>query len=220
MAPSCRSWKFTSRPRLYVVQCSVIDAYLSLLQPRSHSPSRHSHAQSSSSRSPPRMHCFGSQFFNLLCARANEVDARAAGSSGHMREWDQDGGERSAVARGVVRDGGAGMRGGSFRRGNCGRAELPRVHYGAVRRWTKAALPLENADVIFVPINEGNVHWLCGAVHLRKREIILLDRCSTLPPLPPSTPHICDITRVERLRLHTVPSGFTVRMHFSVQYLY
>ena len=61
-------------------------------------------------------------------------------------------------------------------------AELADVNYGNVQRWTAKSRPLHNADVIVIPVNECNRHWLLMLVSVPRQEIVLLDRCG--PPGP------------------------------------
>lgn len=53
------------------------------------------------------------------------------------------------------------------------------VNYSAVRAWTVRSQPLEAADVLVVPVNESNSHWITIVVCIPRKEIVLLDRCYT-----------------------------------------
>lgn len=69
-------------------------------------------------------------------------------------------------------------------------ADVPTINYDAVRRWTKDRPPLVNADLIVVPVNEGDRHWMLILVSLSRKEIVMLDRCVRAaagypPPCPP-----------------------------------
>lgn len=58
---------------------------------------------------------------------------------------------------------------------------MPQVNYANVRRWTCKSRPLSRADVIVIPVNECNHHWLLILVSVSRKEIVLLDRCASGP---------------------------------------
>lgn len=52
------------------------------------------------------------------------------------------------------------------------------VNYSAVRTWTVRAQPLQTADVLVIPVNEDNSHWVTIVICIPRKEIVLLDRYS------------------------------------------
>lgn len=54
--------------------------------------------------------------------------------------------------------------------------EVLTVNYDAVRSWTAKTRPLQNSDILVVPVNESNSHWLTVVICVSRKEIVLLDR--------------------------------------------
>eukprot|EP00892_Ulva_mutabilis_P003849 jgi/Ulvmu1/1836/UM119_0055.1 len=51
----------------------------------------------------------------------------------------------------------------------------PQIDYLAVQRWTRKSLPLQNKDILVIPIHENAVHWCLLIVHIPKRQILYCD---------------------------------------------
>jgi hypothetical protein len=84
------------------------------------------------------------------------------------------------------------------------------VNYAAVRSWTAKSTPLDVADVLVVPVNDSNQHWLTIAASLERKEIILLDRCAPgcghLPLHPPPALFLVIVILLRQLSARTSQS--------------